>query len=364
MKKVNIFLAIVMILFLGCKHKNDTTNIHNNAKITLETDDEKEVNRKSEYDTASILETIFVTDPNGVDVKQEPDANSNTIGKLKHADRLVVIENNSGWLGIIEKVSCDNVFNGKKTKRIYMEKVYVPKSSSGKLSEIKLFNQDFEGVLIDDNSNGKNKKPVAKHYLSEYIKMEIVSKNEYLSKKKNAVDFLNKDTSKIKKINGVIELNCKNKVKRFKDNNNDPDYNNPDETKEFTYKGEFEFCNKYLVKCDYYEDGDYKLIDKINGEEMTMIDYPFISSDKKHVFCVLFDYESMYTDVMLYSITNNKIKLEASASFNNWLPELSNNEILCGNDGCYYVPALHFVASSFGSDNKTPETQYIKIRVL
>ena len=362
MKKVNLILVIVLISFLSCKHKTDTSKKHNDCKIALVIDDENyaeiEVNHQSVYDTASIIETIFVTDPNGVDVKQEPDVNSNTIGKIKHAHKLNVIEEKSDWLGIIEKVSCDTVFNGKKTQWIYLEKVFIPKSSTGELSEIKLFNQDFEGVLIDDNSNGKSKKPVAKHYLSEYIKMEIVSKNVYFSKKKAAVDYLNKDTSKIKKINGVIELNCINKVKRFKDNNNDPD-----ETKEFTYMGEFEFCNKYLLKCNFYEDGECILIDKISGEEMTFIDYPFISSDKKHVLCVLFDYMSLYTDVMLYSITNNKMILEASASFNNWLPELSNDKILCGNDGCFYVPALHFVASSFGNDDKNLETQYIKFTV-
>jgi hypothetical protein len=189
--------------------------------------------------------------------------------------------------------------------------------------------------------------------LDKYLSFELISKSVFDRKRKSAVNFLTSDTLPAKKKNGVIELKCKDKVVRYADRPSEFE-----DIQEFTYVGQVEFLNKYIIHGSYWEGGDFMFIDKTSGKETSSFpDLPLVSPDKKFMVCL---YPNYYDgpNFGLYQIKENKVKTIMEAQFKYWMPfdENSDDKIFWGSDGYLYsVIGFH--------EEKIPTRHYVRIKI-
>ncbi len=360
-----LYMINVFIFFAinSCKNHSTQTNIANNKKHdtsfrSIDTVGDKAGNR-IDYEKTKVIETVYVIDRNGIDFKQQAEDNSETLGKYDYGTRLAVVELKGDWLGIRDRIIREFERNGSKIEVTAWEKVYIKKSSTGDLKTIQLNEKDLN-IITSLTKQGKTETDENGIALNCCLRIELIGKSEYESKKKNFVTFLIQDTALIKKKSGKIILRCENKNKVFIDK--------PDAETEMIindYVGKIEFVDKYLVKKTYYEGSGYTFVDKKTGEESKVfIEYPNISPDKKNIICISANPYSTTGDLEIYSINENKINLIFSACFKYWMPTIEREEIFWNNDGCFYVPVKHINAYWNESGNFNDKFQYIKIKIL
>jgi hypothetical protein len=195
--------------------------------------------------------------------------------------------------------------------------------------------------------------------LKRFVKIELVSKKEYEATKKTAVNYIT-DTDKIKKKKGVIALKCLKKTVKFVDK----PYNEEDRC-EYTYVGQINFLNQYIIGGMYWETLDYKLVDKTSGKTTIALgSYPHVSNDKKHIICLFANPYETTADLDLYTIQNGKIKLVVSVSFKNWMNTLEDNKTFWSQDGYLYCSVNHINSYWKKDGNINNRCQYIRIKVL
>lgn len=223
----------------------------------------------------------------------------------------------------------------------------------------KVLVQSDLNLLINSTENNSTTYYNEDMPLTKYLNFELIDQKLYLTKKKKAVSFLLADTLALKKINGTISLPCQKKTVKFVDKPAAEE-----DIQLYYYIGQINILNSYLVFGTYWEEYDYKLIDKITGEvKLSFLDYPFISGDKKNIICIYANPYEATADLELYSIDKNKIKRIMSASFKNWMPAGEKNDTFWSNDGYLYLPVLHNKAywSQDGDLNKN--FQYLRIKI-
>lgn len=325
---------------------------------TLTTESENTGN-KIDYDNTQVIKNIYVTDRNGIEVKQQADNNSKTLGTYAYGTKLDVIEETENWLGIRDRITREFYRNGDKIESTGWEKVYVLKKQTGSIDEITLVPSDLN-VISSLTVNQKTEFFETGEELTKYFSFELIDKSLFDSQKSTSVNFLLADTTDNKKNNGVTELKCKDKVVKYIDK---PDAE--DAMQIFTYVGQIEFLNKYLIGGSYWESGDFKFIDKTSGEETnTFVDYPYISPDKKNIVCINTNPYDITADLELYSISGDKTKHIMSTSFKNWMPTVENGEMFWSTDGHLYLTVNH--VNSYWKENGhlNDKKQYIRIKIL
>lgn len=285
---------------------------------------------------------------------QQPDVTSSQLLTYQYGDKLDVIEEKGGWLGIRDRITRNYKKNGKNWESSGWEKVYVKADATGDILAIKLLPVDLNVVVTykkDEEQLGR---------LTKYLDINLIDEAEYKLKKSTAVDYLVADTTVITKKNGIIELPCGDKVKRYIDK---PDAE--EQRQEFNYVGNIPFLNKYVLSGSYWESADYKLIDKTTGkEEMSLADYPCISQDKKFLISICANTYDQTGDLALFAINSTNIKSILSVSFKNWMP-VSDQQGFWSKDGYFYVAVLHSKAYWKADGNLSSNNyQYLRIKVL
>ncbi|MEJ5962773.1 hypothetical protein [Pedobacter immunditicola] len=96
------------------------------------------------------------------------------------------------------------------------EKVYVPKITTGSSKDISLLEKDLN-IITSLTIKEKTYEFEEGKVLTDYLKIELIDKTIFDSKKATAVDFLLVDTTLIYKKIGVIELPTANGIKKFID---------------------------------------------------------------------------------------------------------------------------------------------------
>jgi hypothetical protein len=166
--------------------------------------------------------------------------------------------------------------------------------------------------------------------LTEFITIELIDSLTYNAKKENKIDFITRDTSVIRKIDGFLSLPCKNALATFKDN--------PVEEESIaihTYVGQLKALNKYIVQSMYWEEYDVKFIDKITGDTSNyFIGIPLLSPSKKNLIVLTANVYSMTTELSFYTVKKNKIKSVFFASFCKWMLA---EEGFWSKDGNFYL---------------------------
>jgi hypothetical protein len=196
--------------------------------------------------------------------------------------------------------------------------------------------------------------------INRYLKIELIDKATYLSQKSTIVNFFQPDTLTFIKKNNVLEIKCENKIRKYVDVNIGDKVST--EIEEYYYIGRIDSLNKYVIRGSYWENSDYKLVDKTTGEAQKFIGYPYVSPDKKYIISMYPNvHGSSYGDLEFYEISNKMSKLILTQRFSKWLPTYEEKMIFWSEDGYLYIPVnhSHSYLTLSGSDNY----QYIRIKI-
>lgn len=355
-----ILIASIILSTTGCK-KSDTvaeTELQTPAKDTLsQIDDSK--GYPINFDTTKVIDNVFVTARSGTEMKQEKDVNSKTLGNYEYGVMLEVIEDSGEWLGVRDRITRTYIENDKTIESNGWEKIYVQKKATGKIGQLSLLPSDLN-VVSFLTINGKSQEVGKDQRLNDFIKIELIDKQLFESKKSTAINYLVTDTTAITKKNGLIELKTPGKTKVFKDNPTDED-----DRQIYSYLGQIPVLNQYLVQGNYYEGSDFQFIDKSTGANtQTFGDVPYLSPDKKHIISIYGNPYEQTSDLALYTVNNNKIKEVMSASFKNWMPAIEPGDMFWSKDGYLYLNANHVKAYWQENGHLNSQFQYIRIKVL
>ena len=363
---------MLLLIISSCKSKPSSTSAQKAVFKPIANNDSIHIGNPNDYDEPGIpvdytggeIDTLYVTDRNGIEVKNHPDINSSSIVnksinggytpekklELYYGHCLIVLEKINGWLGVRELITRTTKQNGQLGLIQEWEKVYVQAKSAGKLTDIKIMPEQLRVIVPEDQEVTDMAKK--KTYLNGYLDLKLVSKAAYDSAKVTAVDYLVQDTAEIKQKNGVIELPYQNGVKHIKGGDDDI----------YNYVGQIPFLNAYLISAEYgeSESGDYSLYDKKTGKATaTTTVFPHISEDKRYIIGINnTDDDNAYLE--LYKISETQIKEILEVTFYYWTPTQDNKAMFWGSDGCFYVP-VSYSALSVKNNNYF---QYLQIRVL
>lgn len=357
---LNITFSTLLLTFSSCGNSIQTSqetvqNISDNS-LTIENEN---IGNKIDYDKTKVIRNVYVTDREGVELKQEANENSTTLGIYEYGTKLDVIEETEKWLGIRERITRDFIRDGSKIQSTGWEKIYVLKNKTGIINEISLLPSDLN-IISSLTRNQKTEYFENGKQLKEFLSLELIDKTVFDKNKSTAVNFIIADSSVIKKKNGIIELKCQNKTVKFIDK---PDAE--EERQEFYYAGQIEFLNQYIIGGSYWESLDYRFIDKTSGEETAIFaEFPYISPDKKNIICIYTNPYETTADLELYSISNNKTKHIMSASFKNWMPTVETGEMYWSIDGYLYLTVNHVNSFWTASGHLNEKCQYIRIKIL
>lgn len=196
--------------------------------------------------------------------------------------------------------------------------------------------------------------------LTKYVQIELITQSLFKSKMKDSVSFVRYDTIPNKKKNSITELVCKAKTVKLIDK---PDDN--DSMEIYSYVGQIDVLNKYLVAVSYYESGEFFFIDKTTGAKTDSFgDFPTISPDKKHIISINANPYETTADMELFEIKNEKIKPIMTASFKNWMPLMEHGKIFWSNDGYLYL-SVHNTKTYWTDDgNLNNKYQYIRLKLI
>jgi len=196
--------------------------------------------------------------------------------------------------------------------------------------------------------------------LTKYFNLELIDKELYHAKKKKAVSFLLTNTTVHKKVNGTITLPCQKKTVTF------TDLPSEEEThRMYEYIGEITVLNSFVVYGMYWEDYDYKLIEKTSGEEIKVfVDFPNISADKQKILCLGANVYENTADLDFYTIDKKKIVQKMNAAFKYWMPAGEVTDMFWSTDGYFYLPIV--AAANYWKTNGdlNDQWQYIRIKPL
>jgi len=369
-KTITYFFLLVIIY--SCKSKPSTLNI-NKALSTVnsvapDTNDFDQPGIVLDLNNVKVIDTLYVIDPNGVEVRSKPDVLSKVIIargtddqsiakrplKYQLGHQFLVLERKDGWLGVMEDITRAVKSNGQISLSTLTEKVYVQENHVGKLSEVKV-PSNYLMILTPENEDDTSKK-----YLKGYLDLKLITKAEYEEKKATAIDNLVVDTAKIKSKDGVIELPLQKGIKRYKNSGEGENLIS------HNYFGQFPFLNAYLVstESDATESGYYSLINKKDGSEIIKLNFfPHISYDKRYLIGIQVDIPDHTTAFELSQINGTNVKLILGTSFRYWFPVVEDDkgqDMFWATDGCFYLPIAHRAVIEQRGSN----FQYLKITIL
>src|SRR5690606_5795755 len=112
---LNITFCALLLTLFSCSNSNQTNEKTAQSLVsdTLTTESENTGN-KIDYDNTKVIKNVYVTDRNGIEIKQQADTYSNTLGTYEDATKLDVIEETENWLGIRDRITREFYRNGDK----------------------------------------------------------------------------------------------------------------------------------------------------------------------------------------------------------------------------------------------------------
>lgn len=171
------------------------------------------------------------------------------------------------------------------------------------------------------NSNQKSKKNKEQYSINGYnLVLNSITESEYkeLSTKIKSVK-INKNTDCIKQSNKLtLPLdNGNSKVLHDKKSTNEID------DASYSFIGNIESLNQYVVNVSYYETSECLLIDQKTGDETKVWGEPIISPDLKHLFSYsdALGYDVMPNGIQMWKYEGGKLKLDWELKSEEWKPQ-------------------------------------------
>ena len=165
--------------------------------------------------------------------------------------------------------------------------------------------------------------------LNEGLLIETISEKEYELANQKKFRYYLKDTLALIKIRNSIKIGKTVLT----------DKSSADGRLEFyNYLGYFSIMNQYLIRGEYLDSLDYKMIDKNSGEiKYSFIDYPIISQNGNFVtVCKTNEFENQ-TYFEIYNYSNGFYKNAFKATFTNWRVIDFEKYAFWGNEGSFYL---------------------------
>ena len=359
------YAILIAVSLFGCnskqKEKTDSDTVVVATPMLKDNTSEEPKRNNFDYDNTKVIKEVFVIYKQGATIKEESSEQAKILGYSEYGAKLEVIEELGDWFAVRERIERNYVKDdGTSVESSAWEKVYVAKKETGSLAEVQL-NQSDLNVITSLNVNEKSEFFEKGKPLKTYSKFELIDQATFENQKNNAVNFLLADTNAFIKKNGVITLPNANKPVKIIDKPEDGDYR-----EEYNYLGQVEFLNQYLVEGSYHESVDFKFFDKTTGKEtQTFAEYPYISANKKNIICIYGNAYESTSDLELYTINNQQIKLVMTASFSKWFPRAEKfNDIFWSNDGNLYLEVIHIKAMWGERPENKAKSQYIRIKLI
>lgn len=183
--------------------------------------------------------------------------------------------------------------------------------------------------------------------LEEGLLIEAISEKEYEAANQNKYRHYLKDTLALVKINKSIHIEKTVLTDNF----------SKDRCSElYSYLGYFPVLNQYLVRGEYLDSLDYKMIDKNSGQiKQSLVSYPIISQNANFVtVCKTSDLENQ-TYFEIYSFEDGFYKNAFRAIFTNWRVVDFEQHAFWSKDGVFYLKA-----DRMNNDESSEET-FLKI---
>ncbi|MDR0872512.1 MAG: hypothetical protein LBN27_03455 [Prevotellaceae bacterium] len=197
------------------------------------------------------------------------------------------------------------------------------------------------------------------------LSLQLIPQSEFNDNYTLNNEFLLRDTLAVHKENGVTKLPCKMQTIVFKDNAD----TDGDDYAAYSYIGQIEFLNVYLMSGNYYEWGEYFFVDKTTGETIAAFnDMPMISHNKKYIADIFYNPYENETEFNVYAIdAERKFPRLCNYYFTKWgiYEDWNNsgNENYCfwgENDNLYACAAA---TRYMGEQWNEKHTQYVRIKL-
>ncbi|MEO5911568.1 MAG: SH3 domain-containing protein [Pelobium sp.] len=359
------YAILIAVSLFGCYNKqkekkvNDTVTVA--TPILKETTSDEPERNSFDYDNTKVIRQVYVIVKEGIAIRETTSEQAKILGHADYGQKLEVIEELGDWIAVRERIGRNYVKdNGTRVESSGWEKVYVAKNETGNLDEIQLTPSDLN-IITSLNINEKSAFFEKGKPLKAHLKLELVEQSVFENQKSKTIDFLLADTNAIIKKNGILTLPTVNKPVILKDNPTDND-----DSQEYNYLGQVPFLNQYLVEGSYYESLDFRFFDKTSGKETQAFgEYPYISANQKNIICIYGNAYESTSDLELYTIENQQIKLVMTASFSKWFPTAEKfNDIFWGSDGNLYLEVIHIQAMWGETSDEKPKKQYLRIKLI
>ena len=197
-------------------------------------------------------------------------------------------------------------------------------------------------------------------YMKSIIKMDLVSKSDFETQKKDASNYINKSKAKSYKKGNILTLPLTNGGEATY-----TDHKTDDITyQEYEYFGQIDFLDVYMIEYVYSESSGFMFISKADGSEIESFEeYPFISKDKRYIVTIKPDAYEHTAQIAIYKIENKRISLITIDNFEKWTPLYEEQIFWSGRDNSLYIPALHIDLHKLTKDMSN-HSQYIRLSIL
>ncbi len=306
-------LILLVFLFVFCKNGSEP-NINQDH---LKPQKSKKIDEPSDLNTQPYK--TYIIDREGVVLKEDTSKSAKVLGHLSYGTQVKVYDSTSNWLGIwayIDRVK--TMPDGIKYNRQEEEKIYIPKRSTGHLTELQLVPSDLNKIVSMTRLREKTITYIKPEPLQEFLRFELAYKAEYLSNKANKVEHLQKDSMGVKVKGTQLTLQFASKQRTYVSENE-----NEEDGVSYEYIGQIPAINKYVIRAIYWESMEYILIDRTSGEEsIRPHEFPHLSPDGKYLIVFDDDVFKFHPEVELYSVDGTSIEPIVNLAFANWsLPE-------------------------------------------
>lgn len=313
-----------------------------------------------DYDNNIPVTRGYVIARDTVALRQAPSRLSKFMEKAGYGTPYEVIEDLGDWLAVWSKkrYPYSATDKGKKLMIIAARKIFIPKSAIGTAKDLKLFKEDI--VVVSAVATGDNDPSYYEsvHRLEDYLSFELITKQEYLQKKKSRVDPVVYDTLSYPKKGGKLVLPSAEKKNVFEDSPEDAEENYA----AYAYRGHIPALQQFILEESAYESYEFTLIDMQTGERTaSMIDFPHVSPDGRHIIALYANPYESSEDIELYRISGNKAERVVSLSFPHWMAE--SGEIFFARDGYLYLPVFYNAVFWTPEGQLSKPTQFLRIRI-
>jgi uncharacterized protein YgiM (DUF1202 family) len=319
---------------------------------------------------------------NGLNIRTEPNLKSDIIYKLHKGETFKLYSD--GYTGIFQTIKDGNdrlkgqwikidLYNFDKESNpeegyIFLTPKYAVEMYDCREFRHRILENELYNSTNTENEYSLKRKDTLKTILElEYFNLK--AKQKPLNKdiyNKNKNDYkVSKDTLSLKLENGKLK-----KIISYPFGKN----GNEDSREEYTYIGYLKRLNSYLIRGSYWESGDYFFVSKKTGLiSDNFYGSPKISPNNKLMLIIDEDAYEEGTNIALFEIKNNNVKLKINYSFSDWVIDgeafwISNSEIV--------IPARsikdenNWIDKDYNNDIdaekiwKKVKKKYVKIKIL